>query len=78
MNPTNRPAVSATVGDPVQLGLDDLDADTQTIMQALVDLLPTEARKRRTPTNDELMQTFPPGYKGDPDAESERRPGTDT
>lgn len=78
MNPTSRPAVSATVGDPIQLGLDDPDADTQAIMQALVDLLPPEARERRTPTNDELMQTFPPGYKGDPNAESERRPGTDT
>ena len=78
MNPASRPAVSATVGDPIQLGLDDPDADTQAIMQALVDLLPPEARERRAPTNDELMQTFPPGYKGDPNAESERRPGTDT
>lgn len=78
MNPTSRPAVSATVGDPIQLGLDDPEADTQAIMQALADLLPPEARERRTPTNGELMQTFPPGYKGDPNAESERRPGTDT
>ncbi len=78
MNPTNRPAVSATVGDPIQLGLDDPDADTRAIMKALVDLLPPEARERHKPTNDELMRTFPPGYKGDPNAESERRPGTDT
>ncbi len=78
MNPTNRPAVSATVGDPIQLGLDDPDADTTAIMEALVDLLPPEAREQRTPSHDELMRTFPPGYKGDPTAEAERRPGTDT
>jgi putative phosphoserine phosphatase/1-acylglycerol-3-phosphate O-acyltransferase len=78
MNPTNRPAVSATVGDPIELGLDDPDADTKAIMAALVDLLPPEAREQRTPTDAELMRTFPPGYQGDPNAESERRPGTDT
>ena len=25
----------------------------------------------------ELAATYPPGYRGDPDAESDRRPGTD-
>ena len=39
---------------------------------------PTEARVQRTPTDDELLATFPPGYKGDPHAEFTRRPGTDT
>nr|WHW29158.1 putative HAD-IB family hydrolase [uncultured bacterium] len=78
MNPANRPAVSATVGQPVKLGLKDPDADTKAIMKALVDLLPPEARERRKPTDEELMRTFPPGYKGDPNAESDRRPGTDT
>nr|WHW29200.1 putative HAD-IB family hydrolase [uncultured bacterium] len=78
MNPTKRPVVTATVGDPVELGLDDPDADTTAIMAALVDLLPPEARERKTPTEAELMRTFPPGYSGDPNAESSRRPGTDT
>lgn len=78
MNPTNRPAVTATVGDPVQLSRTDPDADTKAIMAALVDLLPDEARVQRTPTDEELMKTFPPGYKGDPNAEATRRPGTDT
>ena len=29
-------------------------------------------------TDEELALTYPPGYSGDPDAEVERRPGTDT
>jgi putative phosphoserine phosphatase/1-acylglycerol-3-phosphate O-acyltransferase len=77
-NMTRRPPVSATVGDPVELAYDDPDADTRAIMAALVDLLPPEARERRTPSDEELMRTFPPGYKGDPNAEADRRPGTDT
>ena len=78
MNPTNRPAVTATVGDPVDLSGTNPDADTIAIMAALVDLLPAEAREQRSPTDAELMRTFPPGYKGDPNAEATRRPGTDT
>ena len=73
-----RPRVSATVGPPVELGGDDPDADTAAIMAAIVDLLPDEARVHRTPTEDELRATFPPGYTGDPNAETDRRPGTDT
>ena len=30
-----------------------------------------------TATDDELKATLPAGYKGDPRAESKRRPGTD-
>ena len=74
----HRPVVTATVGDPVELEYNDPDADTERIMQALVDLLPPEAREPYEPTDEELMRTFPPGYKGDPNAEAERRPGTDT
>ena len=40
--------------------------------------LPPEARIRRTPTQEELIATFPPGYKGDPTKEYVRRPGVDT
>ena len=32
---------------------------------------------RRDPTPEELAATYPPGYRGDPDREAERRPGTD-
>jgi len=54
------------------------DADTKKIMKAITALLPPEARKRRTPTPEELARTYPRGYHGDPEAELDRRPGTDT
>ena len=47
-------------------------------MAAIVDLLPPEAREEKTPTPAELALTYPPGYSGDPTAESDRRPGSDT
>jgi len=75
---TDRPLVTATVGPPVQLKYRNPDADTKRIMKALSALLPPEARVRRTPTPEELALTYPPGYHGDPEAELDRRPGTDT
>ncbi len=74
----DRPLVTATVGEPVELKYRSPDADTRRIMKAIADLLPPEARRRRTPTAEELARTYPPGYHGDPDAELDRRPGTDT
>ena len=47
-------------------------------MTAISALLPPKAREPYEPTTEELMATFPPGYCGDPTAEAERRPGTDT
>ena len=76
--PVDRPNVSAVVGEPVALDYTDVDADTTAIMKAIMALLPDEAREKRTPTADELARTYPPGYKGDPNAEAVRRPGTDT
>ncbi len=73
-----RPTIRVRVGDPVPLKHRSLDADTKRIMAALVDQLPPEARVRKTPTADELAATYPPGYKGDPNRERERRPGVDT
>jgi putative phosphoserine phosphatase / 1-acylglycerol-3-phosphate O-acyltransferase len=78
MNPLSRPLVTVRVGSQVALGYDDLEADTKRIMAALVDLLPEEARQRHDPTPEELARTYPPGYRGDPTRENERRPGTDT
>ncbi len=75
---SDRPHVSATVGPPVKLKYDDPDADTKRIMKAISKLLPAEARQQRTPTPEELALTYPPGYRGDPEAEVVRRPGTDT
>ncbi|MEM9034408.1 MAG: HAD-IB family hydrolase [Actinomycetota bacterium] len=73
-----RPEVSVTVGPAVEGLNGDPDHDTSTIMAAIVDLLPSEAREPYEPTEAELLATFPPGYDGDPTQESDRRPGTDT
>ena len=78
LRPTDAPEVTIRVGQPVKLKYRSLDADTKRIMESIVDLLPPEAREHRTPTADELALTYPPGYSGDPEAEAERRPGTDT
>lgn len=74
----NPPLVSVHVGKAVD-GLEgtDPEADTQRIMAAIADQLPPEARQRHTPTDEELARTYPAGYKGDPEAEDTRRPGTD-
>jgi putative phosphoserine phosphatase / 1-acylglycerol-3-phosphate O-acyltransferase len=77
LNLTDPPTVRIRVGPPVELKYRSLDADTKRIMAAIGELLPAEARKARTPTAEELAATYPPGYKGDPDSEPERRPGTD-
>jgi len=73
-----RPVVQVNVGPPVALGHQDPDEDTRAIMAGIVDLLPPEARERRTPTAEELARTYPPGYRGDEAKEAERRPGVDT
>jgi putative phosphoserine phosphatase/1-acylglycerol-3-phosphate O-acyltransferase len=71
------PTVQVRVGAPV-LGLTgDADKDTKLIMKAIAALLPAEARKKHRPTQDELRRTYPSGWNGDPDAETDRRPGTD-
>ena len=73
----NRPLVTVRAGPEVELFHQDPDEDTKRIMSAIADLLPPEARERRRPTPEELARTYPPGYKGDPDREQERRPGSD-
>ncbi|MEZ5178347.1 MAG: HAD-IB family hydrolase [Acidimicrobiales bacterium] len=71
------PTVRARVGQPVDLRYRSANADTERIMAAIVDLLPAEARVRHEPTPEELARTLPAGYQGDPDAETDRRPGSD-
>jgi putative phosphoserine phosphatase/1-acylglycerol-3-phosphate O-acyltransferase len=77
LNLTDPPVVRIRVGPAVELKYRSLDADTKRIMKAIRDQLPAEARLRRKPTEEELLLTYPPGYRGDPDGERERRPGTD-
>jgi putative phosphoserine phosphatase/1-acylglycerol-3-phosphate O-acyltransferase len=54
------PKVIVRVGEPVPLKYEDENADIETIMQAIMDLLPPEAREKRTPTEEELKLTKPP------------------
>jgi putative phosphoserine phosphatase/1-acylglycerol-3-phosphate O-acyltransferase len=71
------PLVTIRIGPPVE-GLTGAspDADTKKIMKAITALLPAEARKRRTPTEEELRRTYPGGKVKETDEEA-RRPGTD-
>lgn len=71
------PTVRIRVGAPVDLRYRSVDADTRRVMSALVELLPEEARVRREPTPEELARSRPASYRGDPDGETERRPGKD-
>jgi putative phosphoserine phosphatase/1-acylglycerol-3-phosphate O-acyltransferase len=81
-NITSPPTVRVRVGDPVDLKLRSPKADTRRIMDAIVALLPPEARERHEPTPEELALTYPPGRSGDgtgarADGETDRRPGED-
>jgi len=58
----NRPTVSVTVGPAVDIKRRSADADTKRIMAALSALLPEEATAQRTPTEEELAMTYPPGH----------------
>lgn len=74
------PTVRVRVGAPVPLGGEDVAADTEAMMAAIVDLLPAAAREVRTPTPEELARTYPGGVVPDGDDaehERDRRPGTD-
>jgi putative phosphoserine phosphatase/1-acylglycerol-3-phosphate O-acyltransferase len=77
LNLTDPPSVRIRVGPPVELKYRSLDADTRRIMEAIVALLPPEAREPKDPTPEELAATYPPGYKGEPEKEAARRPGRD-
>jgi putative phosphoserine phosphatase/1-acylglycerol-3-phosphate O-acyltransferase len=55
------PTVRIRVGEPVGgLGFTDPKADTETIMAAIVDLLPAEAKVAREPTAAEIARATPP------------------
>lgn len=59
--PWARPKVSIQVGDQVQLDYAGGKSDTTLIRDAVVALLPAEAREQRTPTAEELAATYPGG-----------------
>jgi putative phosphoserine phosphatase/1-acylglycerol-3-phosphate O-acyltransferase len=60
-NITSPPTIRARVGEPFHVGGEDADADTTAIMEAIVALLPDEAREKHDPTPEELARTFPSG-----------------
>ena len=79
LNVVSPPLVRTRVGPAFTVAGDDLDEDTRRIMDAIVDLLPPEAKVRREPTPEELARTLPAGFKGDPETygEEQHRPGRD-
>jgi len=80
LNVFDPPDVTVRVGPPIVLAHDDPEVDTARIMDAIVDLLPPEAREWHEPTDEELARTMPSGASADAvDAEHEtqRRPGQD-
>ncbi len=79
---TNPPDVNITVGPQIKLNYDGTpeelaDENTIKMMDAISQLLPAHARQPYEPSEDELRRTFPSGYRGDPETESDRRPGSD-
>ncbi|HKA02873.1 MAG TPA: HAD-IB family hydrolase, partial [Acidimicrobiales bacterium] len=62
------PLVQVRVGPPVDLKHRSLARDTERIMEAIVELLPPEARKRHEPTPEELARTYPSGRVPEPAA----------
>jgi putative phosphoserine phosphatase / 1-acylglycerol-3-phosphate O-acyltransferase len=79
-NVADPPEVWVRVGAPVDLDLVDPDDDTVAIMDAIVDLLPPEARLDREPTAAELAAATPSGSRPEATSgehEQDRRPGTD-
>jgi putative phosphoserine phosphatase/1-acylglycerol-3-phosphate O-acyltransferase len=78
-NVLHPPIVTVRVGRPVELAYDDVAADTERMMEAIVRLLPPEARRARDPSPEEIARATPSGQVRDDesDHEAERRPGTD-
>ena len=60
-NIANPPVVRTRVGPPVELTYDDAKADTERILDAIVALLPPEAREAHEPTAEELIRATPVG-----------------
>lgn len=59
LNVTNPPTISIRVGDPVELTYEDAKKDTERIMDAIVALLPEEARRPHEPSEEEIRRALP-------------------
>ena len=62
-NVVNPPKVQVRVGPAVDLAGGEPYADTERIMDAIVALLPPEARRRRRPTPEQIALATPPGHR---------------
>lgn len=60
LNLADPPAVQIRVGEPYRPSTNDIDEATVELMAKIVDLLPPEARRSRTPTPAEMERTYPP------------------
>ena len=60
LNITKPPTVRIVVGSPVALAYDDVDADTNRIMAAIMNLLPDESRFVIEPTEEQIKRASPP------------------
>lgn len=58
----NPPTVRVRVGPPITLSGVDPYVDTETIMKAIVELLPPEAKRRRRPTPEQIELATPAGH----------------
>jgi putative phosphoserine phosphatase/1-acylglycerol-3-phosphate O-acyltransferase len=58
-NVASPPDVTVRVGRPVELAYDDVRADTERIMEAIMALLPPEARQLREPSEEEVRLAKP-------------------
>jgi hypothetical protein len=63
LNIAKPPLVRVTVGSPVALTYDDVDADTTRIMNAIMSLLPDESRGSVEPTDEQIRRASPPARK---------------
>jgi len=77
LNITNPPTIRVRVGIPFEMEGTSPQHNTDRIMSAITELLPDEARQQREPSEEELRRSYPSGYRGDPDKETKRRPGSD-
>ncbi len=59
LNLSNPPTVRVRVGRPVELAYDDVRKDTERIMEAIMALLPPEAREVHEPTDEEMRRAKP-------------------
>ena len=63
LNVTDPPLVRTRVGPPVELTRSDRHADTERIMEAIIALLPDEARQQHDPTPEEIARATPANVK---------------